>query len=146
MMTCMASGITDDSRRGHLRNCDFTPRERSILCLIAAGLTTAEAARRLHVSRHTAAQHINDMLRRAGASNRGELIARAYAAGALAAGTWPPQICEAPPVAAQPQDRHGGLRAVNENGDRTTSLVRPNARAAASPGALAAQISAAGSH
>jgi len=69
----------------------LTPRETAILCLVAAGLTTTEAGRRLHISRHTVAQHIADMLHRAEASTRGELIARAYAGGILAAGTWPPR-------------------------------------------------------
>jgi DNA-binding CsgD family transcriptional regulator len=70
---------------------DLTPRERAILCLIAGGLTTSQAAARLHISRHTAAQHIAAMLRRTQARSRGELIARAYASGTLAAGAWPPR-------------------------------------------------------
>lgn len=68
----------------------FTPRETIILCLVAGGLTNDQAARQLHISRHTVAQHIAEMLRRAQARSRSELIARAYASGVLAAGTWPP--------------------------------------------------------
>ena len=63
-----------------------------LLCLIAEGLTTYQAAERLHISRHTAAQHVSDMLRRAQARSRGELIARAYATGVLATGVWPPRV------------------------------------------------------
>lgn len=79
-------GETDKNLRFHL-----TSRETAILCLVAGGLTTVEVARSLHISRHTVAQHIADMLHRNRASTRGELIARAYAAGVLATGTWPPQ-------------------------------------------------------
>jgi DNA-binding CsgD family transcriptional regulator len=69
---------------------DLTPRETAILCLIAGGHTNTQAAKRLHISHHTVAQHIADMLRRAEASSRGELIARAYTVGILATDTWPP--------------------------------------------------------
>ena len=75
---------------------DLTPRETAILCLIAGGHTNAQTARRLHISHHTVAQHIADMLRRAQASSRGELIARAYAAGVLAPDIWPPRPAMAP--------------------------------------------------
>lgn len=69
----------------------LTPRETAILCLIAGGCTTAHAARRLHISPHTVAQHIADMLRRSHASNRCELVARAYTTGMLAVDLWPPR-------------------------------------------------------
>jgi DNA-binding NarL/FixJ family response regulator len=69
----------------------LTPRETAILCLIAGGCTTAHAARRLHISPHTVAQHIADMLRRSHASNRCELVARAYTTGMLAVDFWPPR-------------------------------------------------------
>jgi DNA-binding CsgD family transcriptional regulator len=74
-----------------ITSLSLTARETAVLCLIAAGLTNLEVARALHISRHTVAQHIADMLRRAPASNRSELIARAYADGILITGTWPPQ-------------------------------------------------------
>lgn len=54
---------------------DLTPRETAILCLIAGGHTNTQTAKRLHISHHTVAQHIADMLRRAKASSRDELIA-----------------------------------------------------------------------
>jgi DNA-binding CsgD family transcriptional regulator len=69
----------------------LTPRQLSILCLIARGLTTAQVAAELHVSRHTVAQHIADMLRRFGARSRGELIARAFVTGHLVSEGWPPR-------------------------------------------------------
>ena len=75
---------------------DLTLRETAILCLIAGGHTNAQTAKRLHISHHTVAQHIADMLRRAQASSRGELNARAYTAGVLAPDIWPPRPAGAP--------------------------------------------------
>lgn len=74
---------------------ELTDREMSILCLVAAGLTNSEVSRRLHISRHTVAQHIANMLQRAPARNRAELVARAYAAGMLNIAEWPPSISTA---------------------------------------------------
>jgi DNA-binding CsgD family transcriptional regulator len=74
---------------------ELTAREMAILCLVAAGLTNSEVSGRLHISRHTVAQHIADMLRRAPARNRAELVARAYAAGMLSIAEWPPSISTA---------------------------------------------------
>jgi DNA-binding CsgD family transcriptional regulator len=64
-------------------------REMQIICLVALGLTNAEVAWQLHISHHTVAQHLSDILRECGARSRCELIARAYAAGILV--NWPPQ-------------------------------------------------------
>jgi DNA-binding CsgD family transcriptional regulator len=74
----------------------LTARETAILCLIAGGYTNAEVGRALHISPHTVAQHVTDMLRRAKARSRGELVARAYSAGILVTDTWPPQARVAP--------------------------------------------------
>jgi DNA-binding CsgD family transcriptional regulator len=65
-------------------------RELAILCLIASGFTSSGAARHLHISRYTVDQHITAMLKRSGARNRGELIARAYVTGILSTEKWPP--------------------------------------------------------
>jgi len=81
--TCASAGV------GTFRR-ELTAREMSILCLVAAGLTNSEVSRRLHISRHTVAQHIANMLQRAPARNRAELVARAYAAGMLNIAEWPP--------------------------------------------------------
>jgi DNA-binding CsgD family transcriptional regulator len=68
----------------------MTEREVAILCLLAEGRTSVEAAHRLHISHHTVAQHVAVMLRKAGARNRGELIARAFVGGLLSPDCWPP--------------------------------------------------------
>ena len=96
-MTIDQTTITTQAAHQQL---DLTPRETAVLCLIAGGLTTSQAASRLHISRHTVAQHIAAMLRRSQARSRGELIARAYALGILATGTWPPQTGWPPPAGA----------------------------------------------
>jgi DNA-binding NarL/FixJ family response regulator len=66
-------------------------RETSILCLIAGGLTNWQIARELLISHHTVAQHVAEMLRRCHARSRCELVARAYSAGLLQTGVWPPR-------------------------------------------------------
>ena len=96
--------VAAESSHHHL---DLTPRETTVLCLIAGGLTTSQVATRLHISRHTVAQHVATMLRRAQARSRGELIARAYASGIFATGTWPPQTDEDGPALAAASGRSG---------------------------------------
>ena len=70
---------------------ELTGREADILCLIAHGLTNWQIARVLLISHHTVAQHVADMLRRCHARSRCELVARAYCAGVLETGVWPPR-------------------------------------------------------
>jgi DNA-binding NarL/FixJ family response regulator len=69
----------------------LTERETVVLCLVAAGLSNAEISRRLHLSTHTIDRHLANMLRRTGAQNRAGLVARAYHAGVLVTGSWPPR-------------------------------------------------------
>jgi DNA-binding CsgD family transcriptional regulator len=87
-MTSVQDGEADPAAWPGL---DLTPRETAILCLIAGGHTNTQAAKKLNISHHTVAQHIAGMLRRAQASSRGELIARAYTTGVLAPDIWPPR-------------------------------------------------------
>ena len=96
--------VTAEAPHHHL---DLTPRETTVLCLIAGGLTTSQVATRLHISRHTVAQHVATMLRRAQARSRGELIARAYASGIFATGTWPPQTDDDDAALATASGRSG---------------------------------------
>lgn len=69
----------------------LTGRQVDVLCHAAAGHSNATIAEQLMISPHTAAYHIQAMMRRAGAANRTELIARAFAAQVLACGSWPPR-------------------------------------------------------
>jgi DNA-binding NarL/FixJ family response regulator len=70
----------------------FTRREMSILHLVAMGFTNIQIGENLHISKYTVAQHIAMMLRRIGATNRTDLVNRAYAEGILKSdglpGTW----------------------------------------------------------
>lgn len=70
----------------------FTDRELGILRQIASGATNEEAAARLNLSTHTVAGHLRAMLSRSQSRNRVELVARAYAAGILLPGVWPPVL------------------------------------------------------
>jgi DNA-binding CsgD family transcriptional regulator len=68
----------------------LTGREIRIASLVAAGASNRRIAIDLGISPHTVAAHLCNMLRRTGASNRTEMIARLYALGVLVQGTWPP--------------------------------------------------------
>jgi DNA-binding NarL/FixJ family response regulator len=61
----------------------LTPREWGILQLASEGFTNIQIGAHLNISRYTVAQHLAKMLRRTGASNRTDLVNRAYRAGAL---------------------------------------------------------------
>jgi DNA-binding CsgD family transcriptional regulator len=89
----------------------LTDREIDVLCQLAAGLTNDQAASAISVSGHTIAGHLREMLARASARNRAELVARAYAAGVLTAHNWPPQSsgrrCLTMPATAGSSDASG---------------------------------------
>lgn len=68
---------------GHL-----TAREIEIVRLAATGLSSNQIAAQLSISSRTVDDRLSVMQRRARAGHRGELIARAYAAGILVG--WPP--------------------------------------------------------
>ncbi|RFC70211.1 PAS domain-containing protein [Streptomyces sp. AcE210] len=65
--------------------------ESRILELLAAGATTAQAARDTGLTTDGVNYHLRRLCRRWGATNRTELVARAYASGVLTPGVWPPR-------------------------------------------------------
>ncbi|GAA2767897.1 hypothetical protein GCM10010103_69390 [Streptomyces paradoxus] len=69
-----------------------TPTEARILALLAAGATTARAARETGLTTDGVTYHLRRLSSRWGASNRTELVARAYALGVLTPGVWPPGV------------------------------------------------------
>jgi PAS domain S-box-containing protein len=66
------------------------PVEARILALLAGGATTAKAAKETGLSTDGVTYHLRRLSARWDASNRTELVARAYALGVLTPGVWPP--------------------------------------------------------
>jgi DNA-binding NarL/FixJ family response regulator len=58
-----------------LRAVGVTRREYEVLELVRAGLTNAQVAERLYLSRRTIETHVASLLLKAGAPNRGSLRA-----------------------------------------------------------------------
>ena len=61
----------------------LTARQQVILTLVSQGLTNAEIGHELHMTKYTVAQHLREMFKRTGASNRTDLVFRAYRTGVL---------------------------------------------------------------
>jgi DNA-binding NarL/FixJ family response regulator len=59
----------------------LTPRELAILPLLAEGCTNRQIGERLHISQHTAANHIRAILTKTGCANRTEAAAWALRQG-----------------------------------------------------------------
>ena len=64
--------LSDVARAGRTPGADLTERERSVLDLLAQGLTNAEIARRLFLSEKTVKHHITVILQKLGVRNRVE--------------------------------------------------------------------------
>jgi PAS domain S-box-containing protein len=67
-----------------------TAVEARILALLAGGATTARAAKETGLTTDGVTYHLRRLSARWEASNRTELVARAYALGVLTPGVWPP--------------------------------------------------------
>jgi DNA-binding NarL/FixJ family response regulator len=65
----MIEGVGNGSKRAAL---GLTPRELEVLQMIAAGLTNAEAAGRMHLTVHAIKFHLAAIYRRLGVHNRTE--------------------------------------------------------------------------
>ncbi|TDC67352.1 response regulator [Micromonospora sp. KC207] len=59
---------------------------------IAAGERTVHIANKVYLSRQGVEYHVSKLLQNMRVPNRPALIAKAYAMGILAAGTWPPTV------------------------------------------------------
>jgi two-component system nitrate/nitrite response regulator NarL len=66
--------VLDEAARPAQRSdlAALTPRELEVLELVAAGLTNAEAARRLQLTVHAIKFHLAEIYRRLGVTNRTE--------------------------------------------------------------------------
>ncbi|MFI9802894.1 PAS domain-containing protein [Streptomyces sp. NPDC052301] len=80
-----------------------TPVEGRVLALLAGGATTARAARDLGLTVDGVNYHLRRLSTRWNASNRTELVARAYAVGVLVPGVWPPEPGSTEPGTTAPR-------------------------------------------
>jgi DNA-binding NarL/FixJ family response regulator len=64
----------------------LTEREREVVCLVAAGLSNEEIARKLVVSPLTAKTHVSRAMAKVGARDRAQLVVFAYENGLVAPG------------------------------------------------------------
>ena len=62
----------------------LTPREREVVALLAGGLSNADVARRLVISRKTAAVHVSNILAKLGMSSRAQVASWATREGLAA--------------------------------------------------------------
>jgi DNA-binding CsgD family transcriptional regulator/tetratricopeptide (TPR) repeat protein len=61
----------------------LTPRERSVLALVAGGRTNRQVGAELFISEKTVSVHLSRVMAKLGASSRTEAVSRAYARGLL---------------------------------------------------------------
>lgn len=80
----VASGCVTFAPRQNLDEQLLTPRERSVLVLIAAGATNSEIGDELYLSPHTVKGYASEMFRKLGARNRAEAVQRAQRLGLIA--------------------------------------------------------------
>jgi DNA-binding NarL/FixJ family response regulator len=59
----------------------LTPREREVLAKLAQGMTLADIAGELHLSRPTVSDHVKNIYRKLGISSRAEAALRARSMG-----------------------------------------------------------------
>ena len=74
-ITSSAAALTAAGRQSAMDEL-LTPREREVLLLIVAGQSNSAIAGRLVISEGTVKSHVKQILRKLGAVNRSEAIAR----------------------------------------------------------------------
>jgi DNA-binding CsgD family transcriptional regulator len=65
---------------------DLSAREVQVLALIASGMSNRDIGRRLHISEHTAANHVRSILRKTRSTNRTEAAGYAIRRGLATGG------------------------------------------------------------
>jgi DNA-binding CsgD family transcriptional regulator len=89
----------------------LTRRERQVLELVAAGLSTREVAQALFVSLQCVTYHVGNLLAKFQSTNRAGLVARAFVFGYLGSDSWPPRVLQPhshPSVGADAEPRDLG--------------------------------------
>ncbi|WP_027934665.1 helix-turn-helix transcriptional regulator [Amycolatopsis thermoflava] len=85
----LRSAVADLARRGRLTAAAataddvLTPRERSVLQLVAGGLTNRQVGERLFISEKTASVHLSRVMAKLGAGSRAEAVSLAHQRGLL---------------------------------------------------------------
>lgn len=70
----------------------LTELRARILEHVAAGMSSAQSARMLYLSKPGVEYHVASLVRKLGAANRTAMVAMAYAAGVLMPDQWPPKV------------------------------------------------------
>ncbi|MGH8998200.1 MAG: helix-turn-helix domain-containing protein, partial [Acidimicrobiia bacterium] len=65
------------------RRPSLTPQERSVLALVAQGLTNREIGSRLYLSAHTVKEYLAKVMRRLGTHTRAQTVAKALQEGLI---------------------------------------------------------------
>jgi DNA-binding CsgD family transcriptional regulator len=88
----LGTAVAELARRGRIQLGDavprdtvdlLTPRERSVLALVAMGRTNREVGEELYISEKTVSVHLSRIMAKLGASRRAEAVAAAYDRGLL---------------------------------------------------------------
>jgi DNA-binding CsgD family transcriptional regulator len=70
----------------------LTQMDALVLEGVAAGMSTVQLAAKLFLSRGGVEYHVSALMKNLKATNRSELVSRAYSAGLFSVGSWPPQV------------------------------------------------------
>ncbi|WP_345028290.1 helix-turn-helix transcriptional regulator, partial [Kutzneria kofuensis] len=88
----LGAAVAELAKRGRIQLGDavprdtvdlLTPRERSVLALVAMGRTNREVGEELYISEKTVSVHLSRIMAKLGASRRAEAVAAAYDRGLL---------------------------------------------------------------
>jgi len=88
----LREAVETSARRGRIAVAEvepdsedlLTPRERTVLELVASGLTNRQVGERLYISEKTASVHLSRVMAKLGAGSRTEAVSLAYDRGLLA--------------------------------------------------------------